>query len=196
MVENHERTPPVKGRKSYEKSHKKMCEALQLHEVRAPRVYASVARKCGDKVVELNYNRDGSTLSRTTYGPDYPEQQRFRRIILPEAHSRARVNKLVWLSHVLTQCGIREKAIRPLWRLLRVGYKIRWHNFKRLCNKVAFTSDYRHDFTRDLGAPAKGLRYIPRFDLEARTLVVKGIIVPRWTKIPHYCGSIQDLNLD
>lgn len=164
--------------------------------MRAPRVYASVAVKSGDKVIETNYNRDGSTLSRTTFPVDHPTGRRFRQIGIRERSSRARVNKLVWLSHVLTQCGLREKAVRPLWRLLRIGYKIRLHNFKRLCNKVAYYCDYRHDFTRDLGAPAKGLRYIPRFLLEAEPLLVKGIFVPRWTKIPRFSGNVQDLHLD
>lgn len=199
MVDNHESKPPVTtGKKAYDKQHRNICEKLRLAEVHANRVLAQSTRKRADgKIVTVNYDRQGKAISSTASGnPNLIGRTRFQNLVIPERDSRLRVQKMTYLSHVITQCGLREKAVRPLWRLLLVGYKIRISNFKRLVSKVARLCNCRHDFTRDLGAPAKGLHQIPRFMREAEPLVVKGIYVPRWTYTPKFLGDVRDLNLD
>jgi hypothetical protein len=194
MVENHDRGPVFTDRKSYDKRHKMICEKLHLAEVHAPRMYAqSTQMRADGKVVTVCYNQQGAVLSSTDSGnPALIGRNRFQGIIIPESDSRIRVSKFVYLSHVLTQCGLREKAIRPLWRLLRIGYKIRLTNFKKLVSKVALACGHRLDFTRDLAAPAKGLQHIPRFDPGSKPFLLKGIFVPRWTKKPVFTGNIRD----
>lgn len=196
IVRNDEIKPPYIGIKAYEKSRKQLTKELSLDEVYAPRVYGMARIKMGNKHKQLCYDNCGRILS---YTEDISFEKKGCKLLrvepnLPEYQRRRK--RLIYLSHVITQCGLREAAIRPLWRLLRIGYTIRYTNFSRLVGKIAGICNAGSDFTRNLSAPANGLRFIPRFNREAEPLLVKGIYVPRWTYIPHYCGNIRDLNLD
>jgi hypothetical protein len=146
--------------------------------------------------MQICYDNLGRTLSYTEDVTVDSNRVKLIRKTLDLPDSAKRVKRMVYLSHVLAQCGLREAAIRPLWRLLRIGYTIRYTNFSRLVGKIAGICNQRSDFTRNLTAPANGLRFIPRFNREAEPLLVKGIYVPRWTCIPIFTGNVQDLNLD
>lgn len=197
VVGNNEIKPPIIGKKSYDKQHRNICEKLHMKEVHANRVYRRTVRNVGQKTVDLCYDRSGHVLSYSELGDPLKDgQAKFGNVSLDFSNSTRRVKRMVYLSHVLTQCGLRETAIRPLWRLLRNGYTMRYTNFSRLVNKIARICNCRSDFTRNLGAPANGLRLIPRVIREAEPLLVKGMYVPRWTYSRHYNGSVLDLNLD
>jgi hypothetical protein len=196
-VGNNDLKPPWIGKKAYDKEHKRICELLHMDEVHANRVYRESVRKTGQKTIAVCYDPSGHVLSCTDKAdPSKDGQARFRTVELDFPNSTKRVKRMVYLSHVLTQCGLRENAIRPLWRLLRNGYTMRYTNFSRLVHLIARLCNRRSDFTRNLGAPANGLRLIPRIMREAEPLLVKGIYVPRWTYFRHYSGNFLELNLD
>jgi hypothetical protein len=188
---------PFTDLRTYDSHRKKVCNILHIDEVFAPRAYAEATVKSGNKQTRVCYSSVGQVYDCQTL--HFPVENRVRikpnRIEACQDSNRRR-KRLIYLSHVIAQCGLREKALRPLWRLLRVGYTIRYTNFSRLVHKIAKLCNRRSDFTRDLTAPAKGLRFIPRFIREAQPLVVKGISLPRWRLQPVYTGSIRDLNLD
>jgi hypothetical protein len=153
--------------------------------------------KHGDRIVDLRYTPEGAALS---YGIEASSERlgkaKWENCCISIPGSRARVSKFVYLSHVIAQCGLREKAIRPLWRLLRVGYTIRYSNFKRLVKSITTACNQLADFTRDLTAPAKGLQLIPTLCRMQGPLVVRGISVPRWTLRRHYVYDYRDEILD
>lgn len=197
-IPNGELKPAYTGIKSYEKARRNITETLDLCEVYAPRVYGVARVKTGNRHRQLCYDNQGKVLSYTE-DVSFDVWQRgvkLREMILDLPDYVRRRKRLIYLSHVLTQCGLRSPAIRPLWRLLRIGYKIRYTNFSRLVQHVANLCNSRSDFTRDLSAPAKGYRSIPRFNREANPFCLKGIYVPRWTYLPSYDGTIPDLKLD
>lgn len=196
VVPNNEIKPPLIGIKSYERNRKNITKTLCLDEVYAPRVYGEARVKTGNKHRQLCYDNLGRVLSYTEDVKFEKTRCRLQPVYLDLPDSRRRRNRLIYLSHVLTQCGLRENAIRPLWRLLRIGYKIRYTNFSRLVGKVASLCNVGSDFTRNLSAPAKGLRFTPRFNRDAEPLFVKGIYVPRWTYKPTFVGDVRDLKLD
>lgn len=196
VVPNDEIKPPIIGIKSYEKSRKKITKCLHLDEVYAPRVYGEARVTTGNKQRQLCYDNQGRILSYTEDIHFEKNRCRLQRVMVDLPDFNRRRKRLIYLSHVITQCGLRENAIRPLWRLLRIGYKIRYTNFSRLVGKIASLCNRRFDFIRNLSAPANGLRFTPRFNREAEPLFVKGIYVPRWTYIPTFVGNIRDLKLD
>lgn len=176
-----------------------MCNTLGLDEVYAPRAYAKARVETpGGANCEICYDRVGHCLSYSEVKVRNEPKFRLEPLILPLPDSKERVKRFVYLSHVLTQCGLSSKSVRPLWRLLRHGYTMRLTNFKRLVGVIARGCDRRSDFTRNICAPANGLRIFPRFEREARPLVVKGIQVPRWTwkEAPYGASKFQCLKLD
>lgn len=188
--------PPLIGKKSYDSHRRNICKQLQMDEVFAPSAYAEAVCKNGDKQIRICYDRSGHCLSCSDLFLETRECVKIKSTQIRCADSSRRRSRMVYLSHVLAQCGLREKAIRPLFRLLRFAYVIRYSNFSKLVDKVAGICNSRLDFSRNLTAPAKGLRYIPRFMREAKPLVVKGISVPRWTLQPVFTGNFESLKLD
>lgn len=183
--------------RTYDSHRKKVCNTLHIDEVFAQRAYAEATVKSGNKQTRVCYSSAGQLLDcQTLHFPVANTVKIKPNRIEACSDSIRRRNRLVYLSHVIAQCGLRKKAIRPLWRLLRIGYVIRYTNFSRLVHKIASLCNRRSDFTRDLTAPAKGLRFIPRIMREAKPLVLKGISLPRWRLQPVFTGNVRDLNLD
>lgn len=196
VVENNDTKAPFRSLKEYDSHRAKLCKQLHMDEVFAPRATAMSVVKHRNKQVQICYDQSGHCFEMTDLHFDKATQSK----IIPNSiycrDSAKRKSRMVYLSHVIAQCGLREKAIRPLWRLLRVGYAIRYSNFTKLVGLIAGICNKRFDFTRNLTAPANGLQFIPRFMRDAKPLLVKGIQVPRWTYTPVYTGSFEALQLD
>jgi len=181
--------PPVPaGKHSYDLRRKKICEQLQMSEVFAPRGYVDATVNGGPTgQMKLSYDQYGRCFQASNLRHHVERcDVKFRQNMILCPDSTIRRKRMVYLSHVLAQCGLHEKAVRPLWRLLRVGYVIRLSNFKRLVKTVAMTCDHSHGFVRNLGAPANGLLLKPRILRDAQPFVIKGVKVPRWTYKPLY----------
>lgn len=200
IIENDEQKPALIGRRTYDKEHRNLCKALSLTEVYAPKVCRSVIRENSQngKMCRIDYTSGESPMWNYTEDKiprEYLGKRRFGIIQAENDASFKRTRRMIYLSHVLTQCGIREKAVKPLHRLLRMGFHMGFTNFKRLVNKVACLCNSRHDFTRDIGAPVIGVRSIPAM-LESKSLVLKGETVQKWTLTKKFFGNIRALNLD
>jgi hypothetical protein len=196
VVGNNEIKAPFRSLKSYDSHRRNMCKQLHMDEVFAPRAMAEAVVNTGNKQTRVCYDQSGICHEISELNFTVRQGVKIKPNMIYCSESAKRRSRMVYLSHVLAQCGLREKAIRPLWRLLRVGYTIRYTNFSKLVDKVARLCNIRFDFTRNLTAPAKGLRFIPRFIRDAQPLVVKGIYVPRWTYNPVYTGDFESLKLD
>jgi len=198
VVGNDEIKPWIRGKHSYDEHRKKISSILKLGEVFAPRAYRKVVREDNGQVIEICYDNQGAILSSTRKGdPTKVGRARFESVGIALPQAAERVKRFSYLVHVIAQCGLREKAVRPLWRLLRIGYSIRFSNFKRLVGIVARKCNTRFDFVRDLSAPPKGLRKIPCVSQEARTHCLMGINVPGWTYSCIYDSNLRgELGLD
>lgn len=185
------------GRKAYENRHKKICNLLHMDEVYTERVYAEATVKRRGAYDKVRYNSKGKVLSYTHDCGAIRSSLRLKTIKLGFKDSDIRVKRMIKLSHALTQCGLVKKAVRPLWRLLRVGYTIPLTNFKRLVNSILKLIDNWSDFTRTICGPTKGLRIRPRFRRDAWTSVAGGIQVPLWTwKTTDVSVDLRALKLD
>jgi len=152
-----------------------------MDEVYAERVYAEATVKRRGAYDKVRYDSKGKVLSYTHgCGATYTSLK-LKTLKLGFKDSVIRVNRMIKLSHVLTQCGLNKRAVHPLWRLLRVGYTIPLTNFKRLVAHIIKLCDNWSDFTRTICGPTKGLRIRPRFNRDAWTSVAGGIQVPLWT---------------
>lgn len=199
-MKNGDLKPPLIGRKSYESNHRKVCETLSLDEVYAPKVYRSVVRESDSGgVCRIDYTPGNSPMWCHTKDKIPPEQVGKRRygVLQIDSDNRfERSKRMIYLSHVVTQCGLKERAIKPLLRLLRMGYHMDFTNFKRLVKMVTTMCNDRHDFTRNIGAPIKGTRSTPVLLLESKPLKFKGDSLPPWKLSKKFFGNIRDLHLD
>jgi len=202
VIGNDDKSPVHTGLKAYDEKRRKLMDLLHMDEVFCIRkALRSVCEDGKGNPVWVTSDPSGGILSATKVA-HLPflqlkrKQREFIKVLgLGLAVDRVdeRISRFVYLSHVMAWCGLREGAVKPLLRLLRVGYSMCFSKFKRLVMCIARKCNRWHDFARDLSAPTKGLRKIPKLLSETRT-GKSGIQVPLWT-YRRDSSRVRDLDL-